>query len=345
MGYSAADEEAAKRAEQDAGNNQANEAQKQQNKLFGKGAMDVTGLVKGAHKATTYINPAAADVQAGVYKDNAQQHLKDNDALQASNAGGLANSLSNMKANRGPVSVENNTLNARADATRGQQMQSLDLNRAAAEGKAPSLAAGQTTLGMNTAMAGRAGAMGSARGLTGLNGAQAAAGQGVAAQAGDTAFAGGMGRSKEIGDAIGMYGSQAGDVRNQDYKRLGISDQNSMFNADTNDKWKLGNANLAASQGRLGVAQNGTDMGWQQEAMDPAARQFENDQEMSQIQAGANAEQAAAQIARNRESRNSARSVGGQAFTAGMTIAGTALGGPAGGALGGLGGSTASKYF
>jgi hypothetical protein len=297
---------------------------------------------KGGFNA--YHSPGAADVGGGPdmaawYKQDAQGRMGDNDAQQASNEGGLLGSLANMKGNRGPQSVEDVALANRAAAARGEQLGALNLDRVAAQGGAPSAAAFQTTQGMNDIMASRAGALGGAHNLAGLTGAQMGTMGGAGGMASGLAMQGGMGRSKEIADAIGMYGSNAGAVRQQDIARLGLSDQNSKFNAQNDIAWKLGNANLAAQQGGLGVAQNATDNGWFDQSMKPEATQFSYDQEMAALANGADADAAGASIARAREANDHARGVV-QGVTSGvLTAAGTVAGGPVGGAAGAAAGA------
>jgi hypothetical protein len=156
------------------------------------------------------------------------------------------------------------------------------------------------------------------------------------------AMTGGMARSKEIGDAIGMYGTQAGTVRDQDISRLQQNNQNGMFNAKLNDDWKLGNANLLAQQAQLGNAQQGTDLAWMGEQYRGMDKQFQYDQEMAALAAGADADAVGARIARKRESAENKRQMINGGVTAGLTAAGAALGGPAGGALGAAAGGAAA---
>ena len=297
-----------------------------------------------------YENPGSADVggspdAAAWYKQDAQGRMGDNDAQQGSNQSGLDQSLANMKGNRGPQSVEDAALNSRASFTREQQLRALALQRDAAQGSAPSAAAFQTTQGMNDVMGQRAGAVGSARGLAGLTGAQVGAGAQAGGMAGNVAAAGGMGRSKEIGDALGMYGSNAGAMRGQDIARLGISDQNSKFNASNDIGWKLGNANLAAAQGGLGVAQGATDQGWFNQSMQPGATQFGYDQEMAAEANNADADKAGASIAKAREQNDHLKSTVQGATSAGLGAVGSVAGplGTAGGAAAGAGINTATN--
>lgn len=280
---------------------------------------------------TTYVNPGSADVGGGPgmaawYKDDARSYMGDNDAQQSINNQSLNGSLANMSGHRGPQSVESDTLNDKANGSREQQLRALGQMRDAAQGAAPSAAGFQTRQGMNDIMGNRAGAVGGARGLAGLTGAQMGSADQAGGMASNVATAGGMGRSKEIGDAIGMYGSNAGAMRDQDIARLGSSDQNSKFNAQNDTSWKLGNASLAAQQAGLGVAQQGTDNAWMEASMEPGAKQFSNDQRMAAESNNADADKAGAAIAAARESRDHTRALVGGVASAGLGAVGSFAG-------------------
>ncbi len=352
MGYSEAEAQASQRANDELTKKNHDDALAQ-----GGTPTEIMHRLEGRQDQVnkTVVNPGAAEYGGGhegsgvdFYRNEALGHLGDNDALQASNRSAMANSLANMKGNRGPQNQENPNLVSRGNATRNAQLGALDLDRQAALGNAPSEAAFQTRQGMNDIAGQRAGAVGGARGLSGLTGAQGASSAGAGAAAGNLAAAGGMARSKEIGDAIGMYGSQAGSLHQQDFNRLGINDDLQMGNAQNNVNWKLGNANLATQQGQLGNAYGATDAGWQAQAMAPADKQFQYDQEIAAGMNGADADAAGAQIARNRESRDNARNTVNMGVTAGLTAAGS-LAGPAGAAAGAAGGgmlgSATSRYW
>ncbi len=307
----------------------------------------------GAHKDHgLYKMPGSADYggKGGVdlYRNQALSHMGDNDPQQASNESAMAASLKNMTTDRGPQVQEDPRLAGRADATRRNQLDALDLNRQAAMGNAPSEAAYQTQIGMNDVMSNQAGAMGSARGLSAMGGAQGIGAQAAGQSASNLAMSGGMARSKEIGDALGMYGSMAGQVRGQDFNRLGISDQNGLANVRRNDDWKIGNANLLAGQGKLGINQGATDLAWRGEAMKPADKQFQYDQEIAAITAGADADAAGASIASAREDKENTRNIVNGAGTAALTAVGSMAGpaGSAGGAAaGGMLGSATKRYW
>lgn len=300
-----------------------------------------------------FVNPGSADYGGGpdmrhAYEEVAADHITDNDAQQASNAGALANSVANMKGDRGPQAVENAVLSNREAATRGEQGKMLDLSMRAAMGQAPSEAAYNQKLAMNKIGSGLAGMQGSAKGLASLGSAQSVGGAQAGELAGEEAFKAGMGRSKEIGNAIGMYGSQAGQVRGQDLTRLGMSNQNNLFNTGLNNEWKVGNANLAAAQGGLGVSQDQMDQQWFGEYMKPTDIQFQLDQEMAAQEAGANLDTAAAAKAKDNQNRQNTQAVVGGITQAGLTAVGS-LAGPAGAAAGGMAGtainSATKKYY
>jgi len=292
----------------------------------------------------TPVNPGST--QVGGHKGGGQEihdaalaGMHRGDAAYDANQSAMNGSIANMKQDRGVMSPENSTLLGREAATRGQQVDSLGLDRNAAEGNAPSASAFQTRGDMNNIMAGNAGAMGGARGLGALNGGQVLGASTGANAAGGAAFNGGMGRSSEMGTAMGMYGSNANNVRGGDLNRLEQSSKNSMFNSDLNNNWKTSNAALAAKQGELGNEQEKMRGAWYDASTEPAQRQAGYDQTMNGMQHGQNAADASAAVARSRADQDRQRKLAGDAGVAGLTLVGTAFGGPAGGALAGMGGS------
>ncbi len=355
MSYSPADQAYENEAKK-ARNADAGDAVKNKLSELGLGdsaAADLGSQVgKGLNK-TTYFNPGSANYggspdAASQYHDIAAAHIGDNDAQQAANSAALGNSVANMNGDRGPQAVENAALSGREANTRGEQGKMLDLSMKAAMGQAPSEAAYNQKLAMNKIGSGLAGMQGSAKGLAGLTGAQGVGGAQAGELAGDEAFKGGMGRSKEIGNAIGMYGSQAGQVRGQDLTRLGMSNQNQLFNTGLNNDWRVGNANLATAQAGLGVTQDQMDQQWFGESMKPADIQFQLDQEMAAQEAGAGLDKAAAQVAQDKSDRQNTQALVGGITQAGLTAVGS-MAGPAGAAAGGMAGSAINsatkKYY
>ena len=312
----------------------------------------LNGLENGGGNQN-YVNPGSADFgggpgMAGFYKDSAANHISDNDGQQASNASGLANSISNMNGDRGPQSVENSVLSGRESATRNEQGKALNLSMQAAMGGAPSAAAYNQKLSENKIASGLSGMQGQAKGLAGLGSAQISGNATAGELAGDGAFKAGMGRSNEIGNAIGTYGAQAGQVRGQDLTRLGMSNQNNLFNTGLNNEWKVGNANLAAGQANLGNSQDQMDQQWMGESMKPEDTQFQMDQQMAAQQAGAGLDAAAASKAKDNANRQNTQAIVGGGIQAGLTMAGS-VAGPAGAVAGGMAGtainSATKRYY
>ncbi len=289
-------------------------------------------------------DPGSADVGGGPgmgeqYRQAALAGMHGGDASYDANAAALNNSVANMKQDRGDQAVENQKLLAREAAGRSTQMDALGLSREAALGGGPSASAYQTRGAMDSVMGGQASAMGSAHGLSALGGAQS--GTGLATQAGNAAVQGGMGRSREMSDNIGMYGSQASAVRGGDLSRLHEGDSNSIFNSNLNNSWKVGNANLAAKQGELGNQQENLRGAWYDASAEPAKKQAQYDQIMQGMEHGMSAGDAAARIAqgqaedeRNRSiAKGVASGVGGALGSFGGPV-GTAGGAAFGGMLG-----------
>ena len=282
-------------------------------------------------------NPGSADYggEGGVefYRQQAIEGAGRNDTAQRANESAMGRSLAGMGEARGPQYAEDPRLTGRLDARRMQQLSALGQVGNAAAGGAPSEAAFQTTLGMQSLAGQQSGNMGQARGLAALGGAQSGGAAGLGQAAGSVALQGGMGRGQEIGEALGMYGAQSGDVRAADLARLKSSSGVGMFNADSNEKWRLGNAALLAGQGKLGVSQGATDLGWMDQQQRGAAEQFRYDQEMAALEAGGDADKVAAALARSRESAENKRQLVAGGVTAGLGAVGS-LAGPVGTAAG-----------
>lgn len=296
-----------------------------------------------------YDNPPAADVggYAGGAKDIHDYFRKgeeSNDLAQEGNNEAMGLSLGRMREDRAPI-AENAQLVGREASARQQQLGAVDMSRQAAMGQAPSAADAQTSMALNDSMQGQAGAAGAARGLGALNGVQTGGAAGVGMQGTQTSIGGGMNRSREVNDAMGTYGGLSGDLRSGDLGRVNQTNQNALAGQSINDNWKLGNAGLAASQGGLGVSMRQTDDNYFGASQEPAQRQLGYDQEMNSIAAGQSTQEAAARRAKSQESAAHGRQLAGGAIAAGLTIGGTAFGGPVGGAAGAAGGGMINSYI
>ncbi len=304
---------------------------------------DTAAGKEGAGIATpgdgSYKSPQAA--QFGGYAGGAEDyknHFLDsrssNDTLQANAKGAMDYGLGQMTGPNRHNAGEDGTLVAREAAGRAGQQDALGLQMNAAMGGAPSMAQGQTTQAMDGLMGSQSSAMGGARGLSALTGT-GLGGSAVGAKAGNLAAQGGFGRSAEIGQEMGQYGSLAGNARGQDLGRLSQNSQNSNAYADLNDKWKLGQGQNALNAGKLG---NSLDLSDQQKygaSMQPAEAQLQADQAMKGIEQGAEADKGAIGYAKNLDKRRSDKEFYTTAATAGATV----VGGPVAGTMVGLGGS------
>lgn len=267
-------------------------------------AAEIGNYQRVGDQGAVFNNPGSADFGgfnggAEVYSQNAKDQMSNNADLVGSNNTALAGSLANMRGNRGPVAQENTDLTGRENDARNQQYDALQLAGDAAAGNAPSEAAIQTRGAMGGLMGSRASAMGGARGLGALTGSQGGAAIGGAA--GSLAAQGGQNRSQEIGNAMGVYGGMAGQMRGQDLSRLDQNSKNSMFNANLNDSWKVGNANLAVAQGGLGNSLSGTNADWYKQSMMPTETQFAHDQQAQGWQNGAYVDDAALRAEKDRQ--------------------------------------------
>ncbi len=253
-----------------------------------------------------------------------------NDVSQARTQGAMNFGLGEMTRNRGEMATENGRLAGREAQSRGDQGAALDMSMRAAMGQAPSEAASKTTQGLNGLMGSYAAAQGGARGLSALTGA-GLGGSAIGAGAGNVAAQGAFGRSQEIGQAMGEYGGLAGAARGQDLSRLAQNSQNSNFNADLNDAWKLGQGKLAVEAGKVGNAMDLMDQRRYGASMEPAKIQFGADTAMAGIQQGANTDRASINYAKSTSEDEDDERVGKSIGGAGAGLAGSMVGGPAGG--------------
>ncbi len=302
---------------------------------------------EGWNKPGEYVSPGSADFGgfsggADFYKNIALGDRANNNGLQGQAAGTAAYGLQQMQGDRGPQASENARLVGREASSRQGQQNALAMDRAAAMGQAPSAIGSQTTQAMGGLMGSQASAMGGARGLSGLTGA-GLGGSSMGVQASNIGTQGGQARSNEIAGSIGAYGGLAGDVRGQDQARLAQNDQMSNFNADLNDKWRLGQGQNAVNAGKLG---NELDLSDQQRygaSMQPGEAQFQADQAMQGIQQGAETDKSAISYAKSQDKRKSDNDlymgIGGSVVGA----AGTAAGGPMGGAAANAGWQAANS--
>lgn len=296
----------------------------------------------------TYHSPGSADVggspgEAKVQSDFFKNGNKRNDTAQKTNEDAQTTSRYNMVAERGTVAPENATLLGRQNDARLAQLNAVDLNGQAARGDAPSAADASMGMQLNDNMASMASAAGSARGLGALNSAQGASGLGMAGT--QAALQGGMGRSKEINDAMGVYGQSAGNMVQGDINRLSQGDSNSVANVKLNDEWQEGNANLGVAQGKLGLSQQQSDDAWFNQSQEPMKRQMQYDSRMNAIQNGANLDKADALRAARQASEDRNRALIGGGVTTGLTLGGTVAGGPGGGMFGSMVGNTVNGYI
>ncbi len=322
----------------------------------------IGGVMERQAASEAYQNPGAYQIDVKGRTADAAKHMGDNDAAQAANKDAINLSSARMRMDRGQMNPDNPILAAKAAASRNQQGDALNQSMQAAMGGAPSAAEAQTRLGMNEIAGKAAGQAGMARGLAGMGGAQMNAASNAGESGGALAYQGGLGRSKEISDAMGMYGSQAGQMRGQDLTALGTSNQNQMFNAGLNDDWKLGNANLAANQMGLGAAQHGTDLQWLDQSMKPAEMQFGFNQEAQGWQAGANSDATSVDYAKMKEQAAQDAATKGALIQGGITLGsmgigagigkglgsasqGSQIGGQLGGMAGSAGASSTKKYY
>lgn len=336
----------------------ADEKQRREHQMF-KDKVDQYGLESDEAQAQleaigrTYVNPGAADYggspdAAGFYRDDARGHMQDNAGARQAAQRGLDAAYAGMRGTGGAQAQENAYLSGQEAKTRSQQMEALNMQRGAAMGNAPSVAAAQTRMGQQDVLSNHFSQAGGTRTLAGMTGAQVGGAQAAGKASGDVGFQGGLARANEIYNELGQYGKTSGQVAGQDLTRLGVSNQNKQFNAGLANDFMLGNAGLAAGYGGLMNQQDSLNQRWFAESMKPQDIQFQLDQEAAGWQAGQSAEQAALSLERARDAKNYVGQVAGGIAQAGLTAVGS-LAGPAGAALGGMAGSAigaaTKKYY
>ncbi len=297
------------------------------------------------NNGTVAVNPGSADVGGGpgmgeYYRQQALERMRSYDADYDANGAAMARNIGAMKEDRGEQAAENQFMLRREAEGRETQMDALGMARDAAMGGDVSASKYQTLGAMDSAMGTQASQAGAAKGLSALGAAQGGAGLGM--NAGNLAIQGGMGRSKEMQDNIGMYGSQASGVRGGDLARLQEGDSNSIFNSNLNNSWKTGNAGIAAKRGALGNEQEKMRGAWYDASTEPGKKQAQNDQVMQGMQHGQNAGEAAARLAGARAEAERNQKIG-TGIGAGVGGAIGSFGGPIGTAIGSQAGGMAGS--
>jgi hypothetical protein len=228
---------------------------------IGEAAKDFSNVGKNKFQATAYeAQPVAAMGGQAQHYAQMGQDGKNNAMSQANYAQGQ------MIAERGPQAQENLALANREAQARGFQQDSLNLDRQAAMGNAPSVAARQMQAGMDQAVAGQASQAASARGMAGLAMAQSNGQANVANVQNQTFNQAAQLRAAEMAQARQAYQQGAGAFRQGDQGRLQMGNQMSQFNAQQNDQYRLG-------MGQLGIGYQQAGQGWNAQSMDALKQQ------------------------------------------------------------------------
>ncbi len=219
----------------------------------------------------------------------------DNNEQQAI-VGGAANYANGQTQERDAQALENQGLsNQEASGANGHQQGAIGLAGTLARGQQPSQAAMQLQRGLQSASAQQQSLGRSARGGAAL--ATAGANQQAnTANLQQNAFTqGGMLRARDMAAGRGMLGTALAQQQEQDQNRLGQANQMGQFNADENDRYRLGMGQAAVGLGNVGNAQNQQDLAWHQGGMTSIEAQSEADQQYRQWLADAEKQRLAAE--------------------------------------------------
>lgn len=249
----------------------------------------------------TINTPAAA--QYGRAPDGAEKardawwaQMGANDADQAAIQGGMSytqREAANAQ-NRGPGATEDPRLaNQAASGANGHQNGALYLAQQRAMGNGISPGAMQLQAGLNQAMDQQ-----TSMGRSGRGGAAIATGEANAgynnANMQQTAYtqAGAL-KAREMAEGRGMYGTIAGQAREQSAARLGMANELSQGNAQLNDRYGLGMAQANTALGNAGADQSITDFSNYQQGMNPVNAQSQAYQQYQAWRANANKQKVA----------------------------------------------------
>lgn len=164
----------------------------------------------------------------------------------------------------------------------GNQQQAVGLARAMAYGNSPSVAAYQLQAGLDQASRQQQAMSRSARGGAAL----ATAGRDGAANTSNlqqNAFTqGGLLRAQDMAQGRSMYGSMLGQQREQNSALLGMQNEMNQFNAQQQDKYRLGMGQAGLQLGQVGNQTGEQDLSNWQQGMNPVNAQTQAQQQYQQ---------------------------------------------------------------
>jgi hypothetical protein len=259
-----------------------------------------------------------------------------NRGLQLQNAmGAQAGGFNNLAASGPNYAYENRGLAQNdADIAGGDQAGSIQLDREAAMGLAPSAAAYDMQRGLNQAVASQRGQVASARGNAGVALAQGNVGGNIAALQQQAFLNAQQMRAQEMAQARGQYGQDVYNARAQNQNRLNMGNQMSQYNSTLGSNYALGMGGLANQALGMSSGQYVNSLQPIQGAMN--ADQFNYNTAADAYNHFANNQLAIQGVALNNDQTNNSRAAGavGTGLTVAGTAAGAAFGGPGGAAVG-----------
>ncbi len=237
-------------------------------------------------KVITIHTPKAAqygDEPGG--EDKARQEWLDqmgaNDAEQAGIASGMsyADKVAADPGKYRPNAEEDAGLAGQfSSGASGHQQGAIGLARSMASGQAPSQGAYQLQAGLTQGLAQQRAMAGSARGGAALATAGSNQGYNASNMQQNAYTAGGLLRSQDMAAGAGMYGTLAGQQREQAAARLGMGNEMAQFNAEGRDKYGLQMGQAGIGFGDAGNMAAGRDLSNYGQGMNPIKAQTEANQ-------------------------------------------------------------------
>lgn len=157
----------------------------------------------------------------------------------------------------------------------GNQDQAIGLARSLAYGNSPSAAAYQLQRGLDSTTRQQQAIARSGRGSAALATGQATGAANVANAQQNAFTQGGMLRAQDMANGRGMYGTMLGQQREQRAGLLGMQNEMDQFNAQQQDKYRLGMGQAGLQLGQAGVGYSQSDLSNYQQGMNPINAQTE----------------------------------------------------------------------
>ncbi len=219
---------------------------------------------------------------AGAARDETWDQMHANDGLESTiNSGRLsADKFSSAAPYRNPVTENNGYANQVAGGANGNQQGAIGLARSLAGGRGPSEAAYQLQSGLDQGLRQQTSIGRSARGGAALATAGSNAGYNRGAMQQNAFTQGGLLRSRDMAQGAGLYGTLAGQQRDQANARLGQATQLNQFNQTANDAYGLQMGGAQVGLGQVGMQASAADQSTYHKGMSPVIAQTNANQQV-----------------------------------------------------------------